>query len=72
MSIPRYNQVCLMLQLKNMLILLMSVELKNLKIDGKYKGKVNKPKKHDNYRLHNLIIQKGSITWECPKYSPQY
>ena len=48
------------------------VELKNLKIDGKYKGKVNKPKKHDNYRLHNLIIQKGSITSSKKKLAEGY
>jgi len=49
-----------------------SVELKNLKIDGKYKDKVNKPKKHDNYRLHNLIIQKGSITSSKKKLAEGY
>ena len=48
------------------------VELKNLKIDGKYKGKVNKPQKHDNYRLHNLIIQKGSITSSKKKLAEGY
>ena len=37
-----------------------------------YKGKVNKPKKHDNYRLHNLIIQKGSITSSKKKLAEGY
>ena len=38
------------------------VELKNKKIDGEYDRKVNPPKKHENYRLHNIIIPKESIT----------
>ena len=38
------------------------VELKNKKIDGEYNRKVNPPKKHENYRLHNIIIPRESIT----------
>ena len=38
------------------------VELKNKKIDGEYNRKVNPPKKHDDNRLHNIIIPKESIT----------
>lgn len=38
------------------------VELKNKKIDGEYDQKVNPPKKHENYRLHNIIIPRESIT----------
>ena len=36
--------------------------MKNKKIDGEYDRKVNPPKKHDDNRLHNIIIPKESIT----------
>ena len=48
------------------------VELKNKKIDKKYERKVNKPKKHDDDRLHNIIIPKESITSSKKKLEAGY
>ena len=38
------------------------VALKNKEIDDEYDREVNPPKKHDDNRLHNIIIPKESIT----------
>ena len=48
------------------------IALTNKKIDGKYDRKVNKPKKHDTDRLHNIIIQKHSITSSKKKLEEGY
>ena len=48
------------------------IALTNKKIDGKYDRKVNKPKKHDTGRLHNIIIQKQSITSSKKKLEEGY
>ena len=48
------------------------IALTNKKIDGKYDRKVNKPKKHDTGRLHNIIIQKHSITSSKKKLEEGY
>ena len=48
------------------------IALTNKKIDGKYDRKVNKPKKHDIGRLHNIIIQKHSITSSKKKLEEGY
>ena len=36
--------------------------MKNKEIDDEYDREVNPPKKHDDNRLHNIIIPKESIT----------
>ena len=48
------------------------VALTNKKIDGKYDRKVNKPKKHDTDRLHNIIIPQNSITSSKKKLEEGY
>ena len=48
------------------------IALKNKKIDGKYKRKVNKPKKHDEGSLHNIIIPENSITSSKKKLAEGY
>ena len=48
------------------------IALKNKKIDGKYDRKVNKPKKHDTGRLHNIIIPQNSITSSKKKLEEGY
>ena len=48
------------------------IALTNKKIDGKYDRKVNKPKKHNTGRLHNIIIQKHSITSSKKKLEEGY
>ena len=48
------------------------IALTNKKIDGKYDRKVHKPKKHDTGRLHNIIIQKQSITSSKKKLEEGY
>ena len=48
------------------------IALTNKKIDGKYDRKVNKPKKHDTDRLHNIIIPQNSITSSKKKLEEGY
>ena len=48
------------------------IALTNKKIDGKYDRKVNKPKKHDTGRLHNIIIPQNSITSSKKKLEEGY
>ena len=48
------------------------VALKNKSIDGEYKLRVNPPKKHDDNRLHNIIIPEGSITSSKKKLEEGY
>ena len=48
------------------------VELKNKQIDKKYNRKVNKPKKHDENHLQNIIIPKESITSSKKKLEAGY
>ena len=48
------------------------VALKNKEIDGEYNRKVNPPKKHDDNRLHNIIIPKESITSSKKKLEAGY
>ena len=48
------------------------VALTNKKIDGNYDRKVNKPKKHDTDRLHNIIIPQNSITSSKKKLEEGY
>ena len=48
------------------------VALKNKSIDGEYNLKVNSPQKHEEDRLHNIIIPKGSITSSKKKLSEGY
>ena len=48
------------------------VALKNKSIDDEYKLRVNPPKKHDDNRLHNIIIPEGSITSSKKKLEEGY
>lgn len=48
------------------------IALKNKKIDGKFDRPLNKPKKHDDNRLHNIIIPSESITSSKKKLREGY
>ena len=48
------------------------IALRNKRIDQEYNRPVNKPKKHDNTCLHNIIIPGQSITCSKKKLSEGY